>query len=357
MPLTLPKPVYKGITFCNELEAKWAVAFDELNIEYEYCPIHAQTENILHVTNGNCYTPFWLPQVQMYAQVFAWRPKTHQLQAARKEAEFTGKEILLLIDEPGPYSYFALGGKWGFEIAFDGKIYTGCDYLIFNSTTTTEQRFYANTGEDVSCFPMPIQSETFEDDCENLAILKAKSYSAYKPAIFKPVDFDQVGIPAGATDFGTWFIEGDELVLKREDWRRIDFELCNSSARILDWIFHYQGRITSEELGDMIEALQAILHPMANYCSNGIDKKADGLSLLRKWLAPQSKRKPIKPSLRFEILKRDDYRCQMCGVTAKDGATLEIDHIHPVSRGGTNEPDNLQVLCRDCNAGKGAQCQ
>ena len=64
------------------------------------------------------------------------------------------------------------------------------------------------------------------------------------------------------------------------------------------------------------------------------------------------KRKPIKPSLRFEILKRDDYRCQMCGVTAKDGATLEIDHITPVSKGGTNDADNLQVLCRDCNAGK-----
>jgi 5-methylcytosine-specific restriction endonuclease McrA len=47
----------------------------------------------------------------------------------------------------------------------------------------------------------------------------------------------------------------------------------------------------------------------------------------------------------------------MCGVTTKDGATLEIDHIRPVSRGGTNDPDNLQVLCRDCNAGKGAQYQ
>jgi rubredoxin len=69
------------------------------------------------------------------------------------------------------------------------------------------------------------------------------------------------------------------------------------------------------------------------------------------------KRQPIKPSLRFEILKRDDYRCQMCGVTAKDGATLEIDHIHPVSKGGTNQPDNLQVLCRDCNAGKSDQWQ
>jgi rubredoxin len=72
---------------------------------------------------------------------------------------------------------------------------------------------------------------------------------------------------------------------------------------------------------------------------------------LIEWAMP-AQRKPIKPSLRFEILKRDDYRCQICGVTAKDGATLEIDHIHPVSKGGINEPDNLQVLCRDCNAGK-----
>ena len=64
------------------------------------------------------------------------------------------------------------------------------------------------------------------------------------------------------------------------------------------------------------------------------------------------KRKSIKPSLRFEILKRDNYRCQMCGVTAKDGAALEIDHITPVAKGGTNDADNLQVLCRECNAGK-----
>ena len=67
------------------------------------------------------------------------------------------------------------------------------------------------------------------------------------------------------------------------------------------------------------------------------------------------KRKSIKPSLRFEILKRDDYRCQMCGVTAKDGAKLEIDHITPAAKGGTNDADNLQVLCRDCNAGKSDQ--
>ncbi len=69
------------------------------------------------------------------------------------------------------------------------------------------------------------------------------------------------------------------------------------------------------------------------------------------------KRQPIKPSIRFQVLKRDDYRCQMCGATAQDGAKLEIDHIHPVSKGGGNDLSNLQVLCRDCNAGKRDQLQ
>ncbi len=69
-------------------------------------------------------------------------------------------------------------------------------------------------------------------------------------------------------------------------------------------------------------------------------------------IKPATKRQPIKPGIRFQVLKRDDYRCQMCGVTAQDGAKLEIDHIHPVSKGGGNELSNLQVLCRDCNVGK-----
>ena len=69
------------------------------------------------------------------------------------------------------------------------------------------------------------------------------------------------------------------------------------------------------------------------------------------------KRKTIKPKLRFDILERDKYTCQSCGATPQDGASLEIDHILPFSKGGSDDPSNLQVLCRECNVGKGAREQ
>jgi len=62
-------------------------------------------------------------------------------------------------------------------------------------------------------------------------------------------------------------------------------------------------------------------------------------------------------AIRFAILKRDAYRCRLCGVAAKDAdhVRLEVDHITPSSKGGTNDPSNLWTLCFSCNRGKGVQ--
>ena len=59
-------------------------------------------------------------------------------------------------------------------------------------------------------------------------------------------------------------------------------------------------------------------------------------------------------SLRYKVLKRDNFKCQMCGDSpAKDPSTeLHIDHIIPWSRGGETTIDNLQTLCSKCNLGK-----
>ncbi|MFC1713629.1 HNH endonuclease [Candidatus Poribacteria bacterium] len=64
-----------------------------------------------------------------------------------------------------------------------------------------------------------------------------------------------------------------------------------------------------------------------------------------------SERKPIPKKLRFEVFKRDSFTCQYCGRKAPD-IILQIDHIEPVSKGGTNDILNLIASCKDCNAGK-----
>lgn len=63
-------------------------------------------------------------------------------------------------------------------------------------------------------------------------------------------------------------------------------------------------------------------------------------------------RQLLTQSLRYDILKRDNFTCQICGRSKKDGVKLHVDHIIPVSRGGKTEPDNLRTLCQDCNLGK-----
>lgn len=60
----------------------------------------------------------------------------------------------------------------------------------------------------------------------------------------------------------------------------------------------------------------------------------------------------MSDGLRYEIMHRDGFKCQLCGRSAKDGAILHVDHIVPVSKGGKTEKNNLRILCDQCNLGK-----
>lgn len=59
----------------------------------------------------------------------------------------------------------------------------------------------------------------------------------------------------------------------------------------------------------------------------------------------------ISKKLRFDIFKRDGFKCQYCG-SVPPIVVLEVDHIIPVSKKGTDEVDNLITSCFDCNRGK-----
>jgi hypothetical protein len=62
---------------------------------------------------------------------------------------------------------------------------------------------------------------------------------------------------------------------------------------------------------------------------------------------------PVSKRLRYEILRRDNHACRYCGAAAPE-AKLTVDHVVPVTLGGSDEPTNLVTACEACNSGKSA---
>jgi len=63
-------------------------------------------------------------------------------------------------------------------------------------------------------------------------------------------------------------------------------------------------------------------------------------------------RRPKALGLRFTIFRRDGFRCAYCGQSPTDGIILQMDHVIPVSQGGSNAAGNLITACSSCNQGK-----
>ena len=68
-------------------------------------------------------------------------------------------------------------------------------------------------------------------------------------------------------------------------------------------------------------------------------------------------RKKLRPYKILPVLKRDKFKCCLCGkIPSKfPFRELHVDHIMPVSKGGTNDIDNLWTLCSKCNLSKRAK--
>ncbi len=67
---------------------------------------------------------------------------------------------------------------------------------------------------------------------------------------------------------------------------------------------------------------------------------------------PRRIRRSITLNLRFKVLHRDNFTCQYCGRTPKDGIKLEVDHIVPRKNAGETVFENLITACSECNEGK-----
>ena len=77
-----------------------------------------------------------------------------------------------------------------------------------------------------------------------------------------------------------------------------------------------------------------------------------------------ARRRYVTKAMKRHVLERDDYTCQICGISKGyvdslmpglgDYLLLEVDHIVPVAKGGSGDDEsNLQTLCWRCNRKKG----
>ena len=137
--------------------------------------------------------------------------------------------------------------------------------------------------------------------------------------------------------------------------------LGNGRYRCLGLNFPYNGTVFHKPAGQYREFAvgkcingERIIAPDSEYDSQVPTQ--DNSESQNKIISKTFHRTQREPGmrLRFEVLKRDNFKCCACGASpAKDPAVeLHIDHIIPWSKGGETEAENLQTLCSVCNLGK-----
>lgn len=91
---------YKGYKFRSRLEARWAIFFDFLGLEWEYEPEGYQFDD------GTKYLPdFYLPELEYWAEVKAKKFNNEEEYKAINLVIETGKPLIKLIGTPSPKTY------------------------------------------------------------------------------------------------------------------------------------------------------------------------------------------------------------------------------------------------------------
>ncbi len=181
------------------------------------------------------------------------------------------------------------------------------------------------------------------EEAKNLAFwMIANGGMAYE---LLPTSFiDSLGIPEGEKEafFEVTYYLGNSCGL----------EFCNTWEDVYLFV---KMLVEKYSLGALV-AIKEDIRCTFNYqlkTKEEVELKVD--KLYRNWISKQKKkiftRGGVNKDLRKLVFERDNYACQICGSKEE----LTIDHIIPFSKGGSNNPDNLQTLCKTCNIKKHAK--
>lgn len=166
------KPIrtkYNGILFRSRLEARWAVAFEEFQIDYVY-----EMEGF-ELKSGPYLPDFWLPQVNMWAEVKPKEFERPEISKCHLLAQHTGYPCLMLDGAyPQAINYWAALNRNEKDPKDIESWFS--DFIIFHHKKyhIYEGRFYENSG-------LPLGKRA-EFDQEMDPILKARNFSFWDPS-------------------------------------------------------------------------------------------------------------------------------------------------------------------------------
>jgi hypothetical protein len=152
-----------------------------------------------------------------------------------------------------------------------------------------------------------------------------------------------------------------------------DDELLRELARVWDLVLAREGRRPFKDdlvkyksmfsqgpyyrrWGSWIRACEALLA----WEPKTPDDSAQGATAVGTSPGSSLRRKRGIPlRIRYAILLRDRFTCQLCGrsPSSTPGLEVDVDHITSERDGGTLEPSNLRCLCKPCNLGKGGNSE
>ena len=149
----------------------------------------------------------------------------------------------------------------------------------------------------------------------------------------------QKNIKSSLPVYVRWFVAQDEMPYIVCD---LDYKITKIHNPV--FYFSYVSPAGNSKRSCKIEITQKILKDIQSEISAKIVKSGH----------IKMQRSAMTNDLREAIKKRDNYTCCICGnsVYKEPNLLLEVDHIIPVSKGGTSEASNLQTLCWRCNRKK-----
>lgn len=116
-----------------------------------------------------------------------------------------------------------------------------------------------------------------------------------------------------------------------------------SHGPVVDWVEENYKKLYNKKPRD---TWRAIRHP---HEEGFLVKVKRGVYCYNPSLAYKKEIEDFTPQQKEIILKRDGYKCVICGRGKKEGVELHVDHIKPKYLGGKSIIENGQTLCAQPN--------